>query len=103
MTHEEQEVYNKIARMKRENELLTVIFEEIDDLVKRGYDGQFIGEDVSGVFYAVNEYKKWKNSTKRDSKNCSVWYINNKIVPTVQIQLGFLFLYVIITIYIFEG
>lgn len=46
--------------MKRENELLMVIFEEVDELVKSGYDGPFMGEEVRGIFYSVNEYKKWR-------------------------------------------
>lgn len=64
MNIEEQELFIKIAKMKRENELLTVIFEEVDDLVKSGYDGPFIGEEVRGIFYAVNEYKKWRKDAK---------------------------------------
>lgn len=62
MTLEEESIYNKIFSMKRENELLTVIFEEVDELVKSGYDGPFMGEDVRGIFFAINEYKKWKGS-----------------------------------------
>lgn len=61
MTTEEQELYNKLVHLKREHELLYVIFEEVNDLIKSGYDGQFMGEEVRGIFYSVNEYKKWKN------------------------------------------
>lgn len=46
--------------MKRANELLTVIMEELDDLVKREYSGSFTGEDTQGLMYALAEYKKWK-------------------------------------------
>ena len=61
----EQELFNKIKNMKRENELLMVIFEEVDDLVKMGYDGPFMGEEVRGIFYAINEYKKWRADEQR--------------------------------------
>lgn len=61
MSYTEEEVlYQKIKLMKRENELLMVIFEEVDELVKSGYDGPFMGEEVRGIFYSVNEYKKWR-------------------------------------------
>lgn len=60
MSKEEEVLYSKIVNMKRENELLTVIFEEVDELVKSGYDGQFIGEEVRGIFYAIKEYKQWR-------------------------------------------
>lgn len=59
MSNEEAELYEKVKQMKRENEFLMVIFEEIEDLIKMGYDGPFMGEEVRGVFFAVNEYKKW--------------------------------------------
>ena len=66
MTREEEEdlIFQKVVDMKRENELLMVIFEEVNDLVKSGYDGPFMGEEVRGIFYAVNEYKKWKSNKK---------------------------------------
>lgn len=62
MTNEEQVVYEKIVSMKRSNELLTVIFEEIDELINSGYNGSFNGEALRGMLYAVNEYKKWKTN-----------------------------------------
>lgn len=62
MTNEESELYEKLVKLKREHELLMVVFEEVDDLVKSGYDGPFMGEEVRGIFYAVNEYKKWKKN-----------------------------------------
>lgn len=58
----EEELYKKIVSLKKEHELLYVIFEEVDDLVKMGYDGPFMGEEVRGIFHAVNEYKKWKKN-----------------------------------------
>lgn len=65
MTYEEEELYKKLEHMKRENELLMVIFEEVEDLIKMGYDGPFMGEEVRGIFYSVNEYRKWrKNATE---------------------------------------
>lgn len=68
MTEEENFYYEKIKQMKRENELLMVIFEEVDDLVKMGYDGPFMGEEVRGIFFAVNEYKKWKKNEQNREK-----------------------------------
>lgn len=47
--------------MKRENELLTVIMEELDDLVKMGYNGSFLSEETSGLTSSLQEYKLWKN------------------------------------------
>ncbi len=64
MTKEEEEIFQKVIDLRRENELLMVVFEEVNDLVKSGYDGPFMGEEVRGIFYAVNEYKKWKTSKK---------------------------------------
>ena len=61
VTKEEQELLNKLARMKRENELLMVIFEELDELIKSGYSGSIAGEEAGGVTFAMKEYKKWKN------------------------------------------
>jgi len=68
MTEEENLYFEKIKKMKRENELLMVIFEEVDDLVKMGYDGPFMGEEVRGIFFAVNEYKKWKKDEQTRAK-----------------------------------
>ena len=67
MTQQEEEdaIFQKVVRMKRENELLMVIFEEVDELVKTGYDGSFMGEEVRGIFHAVNEYKKWRKNDKQ--------------------------------------
>ena len=62
---EEDILLQKIKLMKRENELLMVIFEEVDELVKSGYDGPFMGEEVRGIFYSINEYKKWKKEVQQ--------------------------------------
>lgn len=70
MTKEEEEIFQKVVNMRRENELLTVIYEEANDLIEKGYDGSFLGEEVKGFFFAVNEYKKWKNYEQgRKEKN----------------------------------
>ena len=42
-----------------------VIFEEVDELVKSGYDGPFMGEEVRGIFYSINEYKKWRKEVQQ--------------------------------------
>ena len=60
MTDEEQNLYKQLKTFKDAYDKLYVIFEEVDDLIKSGYNGPFIGEEVRGVFYAVNEYKKWR-------------------------------------------
>lgn len=60
MTNEEQNLYEQLQSFKKEYDKLYVIFEEVEDLVKSGYDGPFMGEEVRGIFYAVNEYKKWR-------------------------------------------
>lgn len=60
MTQEENELYEKIKRMKRENEYLTVIYEELLDLIRDDYKGSFKSDMTRGVFYAVNEYEKWR-------------------------------------------
>lgn len=65
MTKEEEEIFEKVVKMRRENELLMVIYEEVNDLVKSGYDGPFMGEEVRGIFYAINEYNKWKRDEQR--------------------------------------
>lgn len=65
MTPDEQELFDKLVLLKRENELLKVVFEEVEELIKTGYDGPFMGENVRGIYYAYNEYNKWNNLTKR--------------------------------------
>lgn len=57
---EEEQLYQKIKKMKRENEYLMVIYEELLDLIREDYKGPFKSESTRGVFYAVNEYEKWK-------------------------------------------
>ena len=71
MTPEEQELFNKIASLKRENELLKVVFEEVEELIKTGYDGPFLGESVRGIFYSYNEYNKWRHSEHRREKEAN--------------------------------
>ena len=60
MNNEEQELYEHLKNFKEGYDKLHVIFEEVDDLIKMGYDGPFMGEEVRGIFFAVNEYKKWR-------------------------------------------
>ena len=65
MLTEEEELYQKIKRMKRENELLMVIFEELQELVKDGYACPNCTDETSGLFYAYREYDKWRNDEQR--------------------------------------
>ena len=60
MNKEEEEIYRKISNMKRENELLVVIYEEINELLKSGYTGSFEGNEAKGILYAIKEYENWK-------------------------------------------
>jgi len=62
VSNEEEELYNKLKNMKRENELLMVIYEELDELISSGYNGKLQDESTEGLFYSINEYKKWKSS-----------------------------------------
>lgn len=65
MTSQEQIVYDKIVDMKRENELLIVIFEELDELIKNGYSGKLAEEAARGLLFAHEEYLKWRNDEVR--------------------------------------
>ncbi len=65
MTDEEQNLYKQLKTFKDAYDKLYVIFEEVDDLIKSGYNGPFIGEEVRGVFFAVNEYKKWRSDEQK--------------------------------------
>lgn len=65
MTDEEQNLYKQLKTFKDAYDKLYVIFEELDDLVKMGYDGPFMGEEVRGVFFAINEYKKWRSDEQK--------------------------------------
>lgn len=63
MNNEEEELYNKLKNMKRENELLMVIYEELDELISSGYNGSLQDNSTEGLLYSFNEYKKWKSGT----------------------------------------
>ena len=62
MSNEESDLYEKIKNMKRENELLMVIFEEVDEMVKDKYFCTNCADETSGLFYAYKEYKKWREN-----------------------------------------
>lgn len=62
MTTEEENLFSKIVKMKRENELLTVIFEELDEFKKNGGSCYACEEKLSGLFFAYEEYRKWKTA-----------------------------------------
>jgi len=50
-----------LKNVKRENELLTVIFEELDELISSGYNGPINSEKTEGLLYSLDEYKLWKS------------------------------------------
>ena len=56
MTREEEEQYlfDKIVALKH-------VFEELDNLVKSGYDGPFIGEEIRPLMEAYFK-AKWSNN-----------------------------------------
>jgi len=68
MTEEEELYYNKIKLLKEEHEKLYVIMEELDDLVRMGYDGPFMGEDIRGLLSSYQEYKRWKHEQRREEE-----------------------------------
>lgn len=63
---EEENLFQKVVFLKKERDLLYVLFEELDELIKSGYACTSCADETSRLFYAYNEYKKWKkdeNST----------------------------------------
>jgi hypothetical protein len=68
MSNEETQLFEKIKHMKRENELLMVIFEEVDEMVKDRYTCSSCADETAGLFYAYNEYKKWMKNGKRSEE-----------------------------------
>lgn len=62
MTKEEQNLLNTLSLFKKEKEMLFGIYEEINSLIKSGYDGPFMGEEVRQIFIKVNEYNLWKKN-----------------------------------------
>lgn len=63
---EENDLYNKLVSFKQERDYLLNIYQEVDSLIRRGYDGPFMGEDIRDMFEAVNKYKCWKNDTIKE-------------------------------------
>lgn len=62
MTKEEEEIFKKVVDMRRENELLMVLYEELEELKKEGYGCYICDDKLSGLFFAYEEYKKWKQN-----------------------------------------
>ena len=54
----------QIKKFKEGYDKLYVIYEELDDLVKMGYDGPFMGEEIHGLLHSLQEFKRWKNVSK---------------------------------------
>ncbi len=69
---EEEALLEKLVRLKKEHELLYVIYEELDDLIKMGYDGPFMGKEISGVISSVIEYKKWKSMHQLEKQHSTI-------------------------------
>ncbi len=74
MNKEELELYNKLEIIKTEREYLLRVYKELDSLIKIGYNGPFMGEEIRELTRAVQEYKNWKSVV--DNKN-----INNLCDP----------------------
>ena len=64
MENEEEIILQKVKNMKRENELLMVIFEELDELISTGYNGPIKSEKTEGLIFSLQEYKKWRNGVE---------------------------------------
>jgi len=62
MQQDEQELYEKIKIMKRENELLMVLYEELDEMIRNGYTCSSCATETSGLLYSYREYKKWRDN-----------------------------------------
>ncbi len=62
---EEEILLQKIKRLKESHEKLYVIMEELEDLIKMGYDGPFMGEEIRGLTSAYQEYKRWEREQRR--------------------------------------
>lgn len=60
MTQEEESLYKKIHDLKQGYDKLYVIYEELDEMIKGKYTCSSCADETSGLFYAYNEYKKWR-------------------------------------------
>jgi len=62
MTTEEETLYNQLKQFRTSHDKLYVIFEELDELVRSGYNGSFKSEHTEGLLSSLSEYKRWKNA-----------------------------------------
>lgn len=71
MTQEEEEnkLFEKVVNLKHGYDKLYVIYEELRDLIKSGYDGPFMGEDIRGLFSSYLEFERWQDEQRRKEKN----------------------------------
>lgn len=60
MTKEEDEIFQKIVDLKKERDVLFVIFEELEDLIKSGYNCESCKGKLENLLYSYDEYNKWK-------------------------------------------
>lgn len=65
MTSDEQEIFDQIVYLKKEKELLYVIYEELDEILNLKYTSLQYSDETSGLFFAHNEYKKWKENANK--------------------------------------
>ncbi len=68
MSEEENELFNALKDFKEGYDKLYVIKEELDDLMKMGYDGPFMGEEIRGLISSYLEFTRWENDKRRKEK-----------------------------------
>jgi hypothetical protein len=57
----EEELYNKIAALKE-------LYDALDGLIKSGYDGPFMGEDIRPLMLAYNKVKWGKQDEQHQAE-----------------------------------
>jgi hypothetical protein len=57
----EEELYNKIAALKE-------LYDALDSLIKSGYDGPFMGEDIRPLMLAYNKVKWGKQDEEHQAE-----------------------------------
>ena len=72
MIKEEEFLYNKIVSLKESHDKLLNIMKELDSLVKMGYDGPFMGEDIRPLTTALMEYKTWEKQQPKETNSTLV-------------------------------
>jgi len=57
----EEELYNKIAALKE-------LYDALDSLIKSGYDGPFMGDDIRPLMLAYNKVKWGKQDEQHQAE-----------------------------------